>query len=100
MAGKKGDIGMPVQAHLVVRGKVQGVYFRLSTKEQADALGLAGWVRNCSDGSVEMVVRGDSQSIEKLIAWCYYGPSHARVKDVRVDWQKEEGEMSDFAVRN
>lgn len=61
---------------------MQGVFYRASTKEQADKLRLSGWVRNESDGSVEMEVSGDQQSIEELISWCERGPIMARVEEV------------------
>jgi acylphosphatase len=73
-----------VAKHVIVTGKVQGVWFRAWTKEQADARGLAGWVRNCPDGSVEAVLSGKDAAVEELIDALHHGPRAAHVTDVRV----------------
>lgn len=70
--------------HLRITGLVQGVGYRASFEEEARALQLAGWVRNRVDGSVEAVVRGDVQALEKIIAWSRRGPRAAQVRDVSV----------------
>jgi acylphosphatase len=80
--------------HVIVRGKVQGVFFRASTHEIAEELGLAGWVRNCPDGSVELQAEGDRAQLEELIAWCRNGPPSAKVQDVDVAWVQPEGQRS------
>ncbi|HUW63524.1 MAG TPA: acylphosphatase [Spirochaetia bacterium] len=90
---------MPVQAYVVVTGNVQGVYFRLSTKEEADARGVTGWVRNCADGGVAMVAQGEKEAVDRLIAWCHEGPPRARVKEVRVEWEQYGEGLAGFAVR-
>jgi acylphosphatase len=71
--------------HIIVSGKVQGVFFRQSTKEQADRLGLRGWVRNNADGSVEIAVFGGQEAIASFIGWCRQGPPGAAVSDVQVE---------------
>ena len=73
---------MTIARHLVVTGLVQGVFFRAWTKEQADALGVSGWVRNCADGSVEAHVEGDEEGVEALIKRLRHGPPSARVERV------------------
>jgi len=70
--------------HVHVTGRVQGVRFRAWTREQAQALGVSGWVRNRSDGSVEGVLSGPSEAVEALIALLHEGPPAAKVKNVRV----------------
>lgn len=70
--------------HLRIVGLVQGVGYRASFEGQARTLGLAGWVRNRADGSVEAVVQGDAEAVEKIIGWSKRGPSAARVKEVTV----------------
>ncbi len=70
------------RVHLIVSGRVQGVYYRQSSKECADGLGLAGWVRNRQNGTVEAVVEGEPDAVAKFIAWCHEGPPHARVDSV------------------
>jgi acylphosphatase len=68
---------------LVVTGRVQGVFFRAAMREQADRLGVTGWVRNEPDGSVRAHLEGPSEAVETLVAWCAQGPPAARVEDVR-----------------
>ncbi len=68
-----------------VRGRVQGVWYRGSTQEEAVRLGVTGWVRNLSDGSVELEAEGGSAGVEGLLRWCRSGPAMARVDSVDVD---------------
>jgi acylphosphatase len=74
------------------------VWYRESCREQAAALGLAGWVRNRSDGTVEVVVEGPAAAVEQLIAWCAAGPSRARVASVQTSEEPPIGEAG-FRVR-
>jgi len=82
-----------------VTGQVQGVNFRSSTKVEADALYLTGWVRNLPDGSVEVVMEGPKGAAQQLIAWCQHGPVWARVDDLTVEWQAARGGFSEFKIR-
>jgi acylphosphatase len=68
------------------------VYFRAETAERAAALGVAGWVRNAPDGSVEAVFEGDEERVAGLVEWCRRGPAGARVDDVSVEWEEPRGE--------
>jgi acylphosphatase len=86
------------RARVVIRGQVQGVFFRVETRDRARSLGLAGWVRNTPDGTVEAVFEGDRERIESIISWCRRGPSLARVDDVEVEWGEPVGE-GEFATR-
>ncbi|MES1923903.1 acylphosphatase [Salinisphaera sp. T31B1] len=70
---------MPETRHFTVTGRVQGVGFRAATRDRARSLGLAGWVRNRADGSVEGLARGDAQTLDALEAWLAQGPAMARV---------------------
>lgn len=70
--------------HVRISGRVQGVWFRAWTREQAQLRGISGWVRNCPDGSVEAVLSGPSAAVEALIAALHEGPPAASVSDVRV----------------
>jgi acylphosphatase len=92
---------IPSQARirLIVKGRVQGVYFRASTVQQAQHLGLTGWVMNRQDGSVEAVAEGRSDRIHELIAWCRQGPPGARVDQVDVQRQDFRGEFSEFRIK-
>jgi acylphosphatase len=87
-----------VRARLIVNGRVQGVYFRAETCGQAVALGLTGWVKNKPDRSVEAVVEGSRDSVERLISWCRQGPPNAEVSDVKVVWEDYTGEFVKFNI--
>jgi acylphosphatase len=88
-----------VRAHLFVRGKVQGVFFRRSMKEVATQYGVVGWVRNRSDGrTVEAVLEGSRDAVEKVIEWAKVGPPGARVEAVEVQWEEYRGEFQDFRI--
>ena len=85
--------------HLNISGRVQGVYYRASMLQEAQKLGLTGWVMNRADGSVEEVAEGWKAKIEELIAWCRQGPQGARVSNVEAQWQKPENRFVGFAIR-
>ena len=87
-----------VRAHVVVRGRVQGVFFRAETRDRAKSLGVGGWVANKADGSVEAVLEGPRERVETLLRWCRSGPRGAQVDDVDVTWEEPCGEPG-FAVR-
>lgn len=87
-----------VRAHLVVSGRVQGVYFRAETREQAAALCLTGWVKNKPDRSVEVVAEGSRDDVEKLIEWCRQGPPGAEVTGMSVAWENYTGEFTKFKI--
>jgi acylphosphatase len=83
---------------LRIRGKVQGVFFRESTRQEATRLGLTGWVRNRDDGSVEAVAEGAQAALEEFIRWCHRGPQAARVTDVERTESEPTGEFRAFTV--
>ena len=85
--------------HLQIAGRVQGVFYRVSTRDQARSLGLTGWVRNLSNGDVEALAEGSRQALEALALWCEQGPAWARVDEVHATWSKATGEFPDFGVR-
>ena len=87
-----------IRVQLRVRGRVQGVYYRGSTRERAASLGVVGWVRNCRDGSVEIEAEGDEHAVESLVEWCRTGPAGARVDDVEVRRVEPQG-ATEFVVR-
>ncbi|MDI6774775.1 MAG: acylphosphatase [Verrucomicrobiota bacterium] len=89
---------MKRRVHIRIRGRVQGVCFRMCACEEADRLGLTGWVRNCSDGSVEIVAEGEIEHLADLVKWCHAGPSYARVQSVENDESEATGEFQEFRV--
>lgn len=86
------------RAHVIISGKVQGVYFRVETREQALALRVAGWVRNRPDGTVEGIFEGDREKVEKLIHWCRQGPPKAEVSGVQTEWEEYLGDFTGFKI--
>lgn len=87
-----------ISKHILVQGKVQGVFFRAGTKKKADELGIKGWVKNTDDGHVEIVATGDHDPIKTFIEWCYIGPPRARVLQVLVT-DCEHFPAEEFLVR-
>ena len=87
-----------IRVHLKIEGRVQGVFFRASTLDQANLLGLKGWVRNCPDGSVEVVAEGERKKIDDLVEWCHHGPPGAHVRDVLLQWEDFQDEFPDFRI--
>lgn len=88
-----------VQRHVLVSGRVQGVFFRQTTRDRARDLGLGGWVRNRRDGRVEAVFQGPAEIVEAMVAWCHEGPPSARVERVEVA-DEEPTPMPGFSVRH
>lgn len=82
-----------------VRGRVQGVWFRASTRAEAERLGVRGWVRNLADGSVEAHLQGPSPSVDALLAWCRLGPSGASVSEVELREAPVDDALSGFQIR-
>lgn len=87
------------RAHIIVEGRVQGVFYRASMKEMADIYGVKGWVRNLPSGEVEAVAEGDSNAIDDLVKWCRQGPPNAAVDQVCVDWETPKNEFKSFEIR-
>ena len=87
------------RAHVVVKGGVQGVYFRYATRDEANMRGIKGWVRNMEDGRVEAVFEGEKQIIDQAIKECRMGPPGARVKDIEVHWETFVGDQKSFMIR-
>ncbi len=90
---------MNIRVHVFISGKVQGVFFRSSTKDMAKKSGLFGWVRNLADGRVEAVFEGKKDAIEKMLEWCKLGPEYARVTGIEVIWEEFKGDFKEFLLR-
>jgi acylphosphatase len=84
--------------HLVIRGRVQGVYFRAAAQREARRLGVTGWIKNRPDGSIELVAEGDEDAIKELSTWTAHGPSTARVDHVDTRWRGYTGEFPEFQI--
>jgi acylphosphatase len=86
------------RAHVFVSGRVQGVYYRATTRERAQDQGVDGWVRNLDDGRVEAVFEGTEDDVEAMVEFCHEGSERANVTDVEVEFEEPEG-ISGFEVR-
>lgn len=86
------------RAHVFIKGKVQGVYFRQNLRIVSKRHKVNGWVRNLKDGRVEAVLEGEEMSISEVIEWCHAGPAEAKVDDVKVEYEPCKGEFSNFTV--
>ncbi|HUU39986.1 MAG TPA: acylphosphatase [Desulfatiglandales bacterium] len=87
-----------VRIHLIIEGRVQGVWFRYSTRFEANKLGISGWAKNRFDGSVELIAEGLKENVEKLKEWCRHGPPAARVTRVREIKEDFIGEFDSFDI--
>jgi len=89
-----------VRAHVVVSGRVQGVFFRAKTQEKAKELGVFGWVKNLSEGRVEAVFEGERDKVEEMVKWAKKGPPGAIVNDLNVVWEEYQAEFNNFEIRH
>jgi acylphosphatase len=86
------------RAKALISGRVQGVWFRASTRDMARPLGLTGTVRNLPWRQVEAFFEGPRDKVEEALAWCRQGPPGARVTDVEITWLEPTGELDDFEI--
>jgi len=87
-----------VRAHVIISGRVQGVFFRMETKKAADRYGVFGWVKNQRDGTVAALFEGTKDNIDSILTWCKHGPPIAKVLDVDVTWEEYKGEFNNFKI--
>lgn len=87
------------RARVSISGRVQGVFFRDSTREKAEGLGLAGWVSNLPDGRVEALFEGPSERVREMVDWCEHGPPQAAVEKVTVNFEEPHRDLEGFEVR-
>ena len=90
---------MNKRLHVMVSGRVQGVFYRASTREAACERGLCGWVRNLPDGRVEAVFEGREDKLSAMLEWCRQGPPGSLPEKVDPSWEDFRGEFKDFRVR-
>ena len=86
--------------HIKVHGRVQGVWFRAGTKERAEELGLAGWVVNQPDGTVEIHAQGEKLQLEKFIAWCHQGTPASKVTSLSINRVQAKSELTIFEIQS
>jgi acylphosphatase len=86
------------RVHVIIRGRVQGVFFRASTQREAKRLGITGWVKNRPDGGIEFLAEGEEDAIRELTSWANHGPSAARVDGIDVRWRGYTGEFYEFSI--
>ncbi|MGD8505250.1 MAG: acylphosphatase [Candidatus Bathyarchaeota archaeon] len=91
---------LKVKAHVHVSGRVQGVFFRSETRDEAVRHAVTGWVRNLPDGRVEAVFEGEKENVDKLVEFCGRGPRGARITKVEVAWETYTGEFKNFQIRS
>ena len=87
-----------VRAHVIISGRVQGVFFRVETQRAAEGFNVTGWVRNRPDGTVEAVFEGTRQAVDAVLDWCREGPDLAVVNNVDLQWQDFTGEFKRFEI--
>ena len=88
-----------ISVRLLVRGKVQGVYFRFNMQQVAMKNSVVGWVRNLPEGSVEALLEGNKEDVNQVVRWSKIGPENARVDEVKMDYGQYTGEYKDFIIR-
>jgi acylphosphatase len=89
---------MKKKVHVLISGRVQGVWFRASTRNQALQLGIKGWVKNTSDEKVEAVFEGEEDKIKKMILWCKSGPKHAHVTNIKINHDESLEDFKKFNI--
>lgn len=85
--------------HLMIHGRVQGVWFRATTQDMANRLKIRGWVRNTGEGSVEAHIQGEDSAVEKMLSWCRQGPPGARVDAVDIEEVSPDEGCRSFSIR-
>jgi acylphosphatase len=96
---KEDVLFMKSKVHVIISGRVQGVWFRAYTKQKAVQLGLTGWVRNTLDGNVEAVFEGEENLIQEMLDWCHHGPPSAEVEKVEVEKQTPSNDFDQFSIK-
>ena len=90
---------MKIRAHVFVRGRVQGVFYRSEARYEARKHHVNGWIRNLPDDRVEAVFEGEEQDVKQLVEFCKHGPPTARVAAIEVSWEPCTGEFDSFEIR-
>jgi acylphosphatase len=88
-----------VRARVFISGRVQGVNFRVATRDEARQARVTGWVRNLNDGRVEAVFEGSNAAVRRMVSWCYSGPPAAEVDKVEIKWEDPTHSESNFSIQ-
>ena len=91
---------MKKNVHVLISGRVQGVWYRASTKQKAEYLGITGWVKNTKDGSVEAIFEGEEEKIDEMIKWCYKGPPLAKVNNIDIKNNQQIIGFEEFSIKH
>ncbi|KJS11232.1 MAG: acylphosphatase [Peptococcaceae bacterium BRH_c8a] len=86
------------RVHVFISGRVQGVYFRDFTRQEAEKLNIKGWVRNLNDGRVEAVFEGPQENLSTMLDWCHKGSPSSRVDNVEILWETHEEQYNKFSI--
>jgi acylphosphatase len=89
---------MMIRAHIIISGRVQGVFYRAYTKQHADRLGVKGWVKNLPEGEVEAVFEGEESAVKELVDYSKHGPTRAVVTRIDVAYEPFKGEFKGFST--
>jgi acylphosphatase len=87
-----------IAKHIIVKGRVQGVFFRRNAQQKANELNIKGWIRNTDDENVEIMAQGDENNLQQFIEWCKEGPGRAEVKDVEIKDAGVNNSLSRFSI--
>lgn len=90
---------MKTNVHVMITGRVQGVWFRATTRQKAEQIGITGWVRNTRDGCVEAIFEGEENCVKEMIEWCHRGPPLAKIENVEVKNQSLTNGFDDFSIK-
>lgn len=92
------DSSQYIRVHLIISGKVQGVYFRKHTQDISLQNNVYGWVKNLLNGNVECVLEGLKSNIDKVMIWCHQGPPNSRVDNVKIKYEEFTGHFNEFKI--
>lgn len=84
--------------HLIIKGRVQGVFYRHNTKKKAIELNLKGYVKNLDNSNVEVIVEGQENNLKIFLDWCWQGSSFSKVENIEIKWENSKDEYSEFTV--
>jgi acylphosphatase len=87
-----------IAKHIIVKGKVQGVFFRRNAQQKANELNIKGWVKNTDNDNVEIIAQGDENNLQQFIEWCKEGPERAEVEDVEINDKKIDDSLKRFSI--